>query len=97
MNTDERDRQRRKQLMLLAVQDQMNSPETPDVRRHYERLRALGHSETQAQELIATVLSFYIWHTMRQDGYTYSDYVSELARLPEIHWQTEDDNDFGSL
>ena len=28
---------------------------------------------------------------MRKDDYTYSDYVAELARLPDIDWQ-EDEN-----
>jgi hypothetical protein len=92
MNTEERDRQRRKELMLRAVQEQMNSADTPEVRAHYDRLCSLGHSDTEARELIATVLAFYIWHTMREDDYTYSDYVAELAKLPEIDWQDEKDN-----
>jgi hypothetical protein len=79
--------------MLRAVQEQLTSPETPEVRVHYERLRSLGHGDAQARELIATVLAFYIWHTMRQDDYDYSDYVAELTQLPEIHWQEEDEHD----
>ena len=91
MNPEERDKQRRKKLMLRGVQDQMSSPDTPEVRVHYERLRTLGQSDAQARELIATVLAFYIWHTMRKDDYTYSDYVAELARLPEVDWHEDDD------
>jgi hypothetical protein len=87
MKSEERDAQRRKQLMLAAVQAQLTSPETPEVKEHYQRLLSLGHSETEAKELIATVLAFYIWHTMRKDGYTYADYLAELARLPEIDWE----------
>ena len=93
MNTEERDKERRKELMLRAVEDQMRSPDTPEVRMHYDRLRALGHSDAEARELIATVAAFYIWHTMRKDNYTYSDYVAELARLPDIDWQDDEDND----
>ena len=92
MNSEERAKQRRKALMLQAVQDQMTSAETPEVRVHYERLRALGQSDAEARELIAAVLAFYIWHTMRKDDYSYSDYVAELARLPQIDW-LEDEND----
>jgi len=92
MNSEEQDKQRRKELMLRGVDDQMSSSDTPEVRVHYERLRSLGRSDAEARELIATVLAFYIWHTMRKDDYTYSDYVAELARLPEIDWQ-EDRND----
>jgi hypothetical protein len=89
MNSEDRDKQRRKELMLRGVQDQLTSPDTPDVRVHYERLLSLGHSDTQARELIATVLAFYIWHTMRKDDYSYSDYVAELAKLPEIDWEKD--------
>ena len=87
MNSEERDAQRRKELMLRAVQDQLNSPETPQVREHYQRLLSLGHSENEAKELIATILAFYLWHTARNDDYTYADYVAELADLPEIDWE----------
>ena len=87
MDSEDRDRQRRKELMLQGVEEQMASPDTPEVRAHYERLRSLGHSDAQARELIATVLAFYIWHTMRKDDYSYSDYVAELAKLPDIDWQ----------
>jgi hypothetical protein len=56
--------------------------------------RQRRHSDAQARDLIATVLAFYIWHTMRKDDYSYSDYVAELARLPEIDWQGDkNDND----
>jgi hypothetical protein len=71
----------------------MNSPDTPEVRVHYERLRSLGHSDAETRELIATLLAFYIWHTMRNDDYTYSDYVTELARLPDIDRQEEENHE----
>jgi hypothetical protein len=88
MKSEERDAQRRKQLMLAAVQAQLTSLETPEVKEHYERLLSLGHSETEAKELIATILAFYIWHTMRKDDYTYADYLAQLAKLPEIDWES---------
>jgi len=78
--------------MLQGVEEQMASPDTLEVRAHFERLRSLGHSDAQARELIATVLAFYIWHTMRQDDYSYSDYVAELAKLPEIDWKEDPNN-----
>jgi hypothetical protein len=78
--------------VLQGVQDQLTSPDTPEVRIHYERLRSFGHSDAEARELIATVLAFYIWHTMRKDNYSYSDYVAELARLPEIDWKEDKSN-----
>jgi hypothetical protein len=88
MKSEEQDKERRKALMLRAVQDQLDSPETPEVKQHYQRLLSLGHSENEAKELIATILAFYIWHTARKDGYTYADYLAALAKLPEIDWET---------
>jgi len=66
MNSEERDKQRRKKLMLRGVQDQLNSPDTPEVKLHYERLLKTGHTDKDALELIATVLAFYFWHTARR-------------------------------
>ena len=91
--SEEGDKQRRKQLMLQAVQDQLTSAESPEVRTHYERLLSLGHTDAEARELIGTVLAVYIWHTMRKDGYSYSDYVAALAMLPDIDWGDDEDTD----
>jgi hypothetical protein len=91
--SEERDKQRRKKLILQEVQDQLTSPETPEVRTHYERLCSLGHTDAEARDLISTVLAFYILHTMRKDDYSYSDYVAELERLPEIDWEDDEDTD----
>ena len=89
--SDDSGRERRRALMLRALDDQLASAETPEVRQHYDRLRGLGHTDAEARELMATILAFYIWHTMRQDAYTYGDYVEELARLPEIDWHDEEE------
>jgi hypothetical protein len=80
--------------MLCGAEEQLTSPDTPEVRVHYDRLRSLGRGDIEARELIATVLTLYIWYTMRRDDYAYSDYVAELAKLPEIDWQ-EDENENG--
>jgi hypothetical protein len=80
----------RRQMMLNALDEQLRSPDTPAVKSHYDRLRALGHSDEHVRELMATVLAFYLWHTTRGDEYTYDDYIRELARLPEIDWQDDE-------
>jgi hypothetical protein len=91
--SEEQDKQRRRKLILQIVQDQLASPETPEVRTHYDRLLSMGHTDAEARELIATILAFYFWHTLRKDDYTYSDYVAELAELPEIDWRDDEDTD----
>ena len=93
MNSEEQDKQRRKKLILQCVQQQLSSPETPEVRTHYERLRSLGHTDEKARDLIATILAMYFWHTLREDDYSYADYVAELANLPEIDWRDEETSD----
>jgi len=93
MSSEDAAKQRRKAAILRGVQDQLESPDTPEVRQHYQRLLSLGRSDSEARELIATLLAFYIWHIKRGDGYTYSDYVAELERLPEIDWGEDDDVD----
>jgi hypothetical protein len=86
-------KENRRQAILQALDDQLGSPETPAVKTHYDRLRRLGHSDSQVRELMATVLSFYLWHTARGDKYTYDDYVAELAKLPAIDWKDDADTD----
>jgi hypothetical protein len=83
---------RRRQTILRALDEQLHSSETPAVKTHYDRLRALGHSDGEVRELMATVLAFYLWHTARKDSYTYDDYVAELERLPQINWQGDEAN-----
>jgi hypothetical protein len=88
---EDKAKQRRREAILSALADQLSSPETPEVKQHYDRLIGLGLSDPKVRELMATVLTFYLWHTVRSDGYTYADYVAELSRLPEIDWQDESD------
>ena len=83
----------RRQAMLRAVEEQLRSSDTPAVKTHYDRLRSLGHSDSEVRELMATVLAFYFWHTARKDTYSYNDYVAELAKLPEIDWKDEAHSD----
>ena len=93
MNSEERDKQRRREMMFMAVREQMTSPESPDVKVHYDRLRSLGYTDVETLELIACCLAAYIWHTMRMDGYTYSDYVAALEKLPEIDWEEDEEDE----
>jgi hypothetical protein len=90
MKREAKDKQRRKALMLQAVQEQMTNPQTPEVKMQYNRLVLLGYSDSEAREQIATILAFYLWHTLQQDDYSYTDYVADLARLPEIDWEEDD-------
>ena len=93
IRSEDKAKQRRRKLILAALADQFSSPETPEVKQHYDRLHGLGVSDPEVRELMATVLAFYIWHTMREDDYGYDDYLEELAKLPEIDWGDDADAD----
>jgi hypothetical protein len=82
--------------MLDALDEQLHSPAAPEVKTHYDRLRALGYSDAKVRELMATVLAFYMWHTARGDDYTYDNYLAELGRLPEIDWQDDDEGEINA-
>jgi hypothetical protein len=72
-------------LLLRAIEDQMASTETPEVRREFERLSSLGIAEDEARKMMATVLSFYVTRMQKQQAdFDYAGYVAELSRLPEI-------------
>lgn len=83
------DQKYRRAAMMQALDEQLESPDTPEVGQHLQRLIEEGFSEEDARELVATVLSFYIYHTMKGDTYTYADYVAELERLPDLRWDNE--------
>ena len=51
--------------MLAALDDQLSSPETPEVKQHYGRLLSLGIPDLKVRELMATILAFYLSHAMR--------------------------------
>jgi hypothetical protein len=51
MSSEDAATQRRKAAILRGVQDQLESPDTPEVRLHYRRLLSLGHSDAEAREL----------------------------------------------
>jgi hypothetical protein len=82
MKFDE-DKQRRREILLTALDEQLSSPETPEVRSELERLIALGLPAAEARRMMARVLAMYVWHTMRKDPYTYEDYLMDLSTLPE--------------
>jgi hypothetical protein len=80
---------RRRAAILGLLQDQLDSPEAPEVELHYQRLIALGHSDSATREMMASVLATYLWHLMRKDPYQHANFVAQLAALPVVPWQSE--------
>jgi hypothetical protein len=86
MKTDEAT-QRRKAAILAALNEQLESSDTPEVQEQYDRLRVSGFSDTAVREMMAAVLATYLWHVMKQDDYTYADFVTQLKALPQVPWK----------
>jgi hypothetical protein len=93
--SEDKARQRRRKAFLTALAEQLASPETPEVKQQYDRLLGLGLPDAEVRELMATTLAIYFWHTMRNDDYTYDNYVADMSKLPEIDWLDDDDSDRG--
>ena len=70
--------------ILQALEDQLASPETPEVKAELERLVRDGVDPQPAKEMMATILSFHIVSTMQGRAFDYAAYVDELRRLPDI-------------
>lgn len=76
--------------ILRALEDQLASPETPEVHRELDRLVASGLKQTEAKRLMAQVLAFYIVRLMRsKKPFDYTAYLAELSRLPDIDYEQE--------
>ncbi len=73
--------------LLQALEDQLQSPETPEVRAELDRLLAAGVEEMRAKELMALILSFHIARLMRgKEAFDYAAYLAELRKLPEVDY-----------
>jgi hypothetical protein len=81
---------RAKAALLQALEDQLRSPETPEVKAELARLVAAGVKKKEAKEMMATILAFHIARLMRgTKPFDYTDYLAELRRLPEIDYDQE--------
>jgi hypothetical protein len=78
---------RAKAALLQALDDQLRSPETPEVRTELNRLVAAGVKEQEARLMMATVLGFHLVSLMKGNSdFDYSAYLAELRKLPEIDY-----------
>tara|TARA_B110000037_G_C17052959_1_gene478545 strand:+ start:310 stop:573 length:264 start_codon:yes stop_codon:yes gene_type:complete len=77
--------------ILNAVQQQLESPESPYVREHYDRLIASGEEHDKVMQMLGSVLAIEMWEmsTLKRD-FDESTYISRLTELPQQSWQNED-------
>jgi len=69
--------------LLPAVEEQMNSPETPFVRKHYQRLLDDGETETESKKMIALCLLDEVEQMQSQNrSFNLKRYEQMLEFLP---------------
>ena len=76
--------------ILLAVEKQLTENKPPQVAWTLERLLAEGIEREEALKYIACALSIEIFEVLKH-GATYDEarYLRNLARLPELPWEGE--------
>ena len=76
--------------ILLAVENQLAENNPPQVAWTLERLLAEGINREEALKYIACALSIEIFEALKH-GATYDEarYLRNLARLPELPWEDE--------
>ena len=78
---------RAKAALLQGLEQQLSSPDTPEVKAELDRLLSLGVKKKEAKKMIAAVLAFHIVYMMKQQRpFDYAAYLAELRRLPEIDY-----------
>ena len=78
---------RAKAALLQGLEQQLSSPDTPEVKAELDRLLSLGVKKKEAKKMIAAILAVHIVHMMKQQRpFDYAAYLAELRRLPEIDY-----------
>ena len=76
--------------LLQALDDQLRSPETPEVKAELQRLVAAGVKKEKAREMMALILMFHMTRLMKgTKPFDYAAYLAELRRLPAIDYDQE--------
>ena len=73
--------------LLQGIEDQLRSPDTPEVKVEFDRLHAAGIKKSKAKEMMAFVLAVHFARMMkRKTPFDYAAYLEELRRLPAIDY-----------
>ncbi len=81
---------RAKAAILAAVEEQINSPESPYVREHYNRLLALDIDKDDVMKLLGSVLAAEMWEISVQGReFDEKQYIERLEKLPDTSWMDD--------
>ncbi len=84
---------RAREALFKVVENQLRDGEPAETRQTLERLVREGHSEDEAKELIALVLSIAIFEVIKyEQEFDEEAYVAALRLLPELPEELDDDN-----
>lgn len=79
-----------KAAILAAVQEQIESPESPYVGEHYKRLLAAGIDEDEIKKMLGSVLAAEMWEISVQGrAFDEKQYIERLQKLPDTSWMDE--------
>ena len=78
---------RLKATILEVVDNQLRANDPPETRSTLDHLVAEGHSEDDAKELIACVVTSEIFDVMKnKEEFDLQRYVDALNKLPQLPW-----------
>ncbi|MBF0097704.1 MAG: hypothetical protein HQM04_15150 [Magnetococcales bacterium] len=79
------DRENAAREILLAVDNQLHSPDMPEVKATYERMLSLGYDDEDARKLIGSALACEIFLILAENQEFDRDrYRATLDMLPEL-------------
>lgn len=79
-----------KKLILEAVDNQINSPETPYVKEHYQRLVSEGIKKKEAKRMLGCLLAVEMWEMQKYDrDFDEMEYIKKLEKLPDESYLDE--------
>ena len=74
--------------ILEAVDNQLRDLNPPEATDTYNRLRASGHSDSEARRLIAVALSAEMYEMLKyKKNYSPERYIGNLRKLPKLPWE----------
>lgn len=78
---------RLKAMIMEVVDNQLRAKDPPETHSTLERLIAEGHSENEAKELIACVVTTEIFDVMKnKEEFDRQRYIDALNKLPQLPW-----------
>ena len=77
--------------IIEVVENQLRNNDPPQTGQTFKRLIEAGHSEKEAKQLIACVVSAEIFDVLkRNEPFNLDRFVKALNKLPTMPWEKEE-------